>query len=176
MRSSSDLESTLTKLRKLCAKKGLVAGSNLSENLGKLAEALAPSLGLDLDAATRRAQGVVKTCKEKMGADVVITPEIFFEGFAAAELGRCPVHLGFGKSLVATAMTGAMLFEGGPYEKDVPMDLDELKECVMLDRGHQKLCQVVGDGALDLQGQHHASGGRGSLVYVDYQFAEEPLN
>jgi len=174
MRSSDGLSGGLAKLRKICAKK--ISGDHSAEPDRKaLAEALALSFGIDSDAARRQVDGIFNFCKEALGEDTKITLEVFLTGFEAFEIGKCPIHLGYGKSICSTAMVGAKLFEGGPFEADVPLGLEELKECIMVPKGHEKLMEAVNDGSFNLRDQFCASGGRGCIIFVDFTFQEEPL-
>eukprot|EP00931_Biecheleriopsis_adriatica_P009646 TRINITY_DN110708_c0_g1_i1.p1 TRINITY_DN110708_c0_g1~~TRINITY_DN110708_c0_g1_i1.p1 ORF type:complete len:532 (+),score=114.04 TRINITY_DN110708_c0_g1_i1:94-1689(+) len=176
MRSSSDVHGSLAKLQKICPKKGLTdTSADVGDKIKGLEESFALALGLDADAARRRVASTLQFCRDALGSSARVTLEMFLAGFVACEIGKCPIYLGFGKNVCSTAMAGAKLFEGGPYDGDGPLDLEDMKECIMLLRGHDKVMEAVNDGALSRQGQFHAAGGRGCTVSVDYEFTEEPV-
>lgn len=166
MRAASlDLDGVLARITKLRERKGYKPGEILPAS--ELVTVVAGALGITAEAAGRRVVEVLAFCKAA-GAE----GSAFAEGYAGLELGRCPVHLGAGKGLYAAGLVGAALFEGGPYEDGVPLDLEEMVEMRLLLRGNEGEAgglSSVARWSLPLE-EHQ------SLFGVNYEFTELPLS
>eukprot|EP00928_Gymnodinium_smaydae_P041855 TRINITY_DN28272_c2_g1_i1.p1 TRINITY_DN28272_c2_g1~~TRINITY_DN28272_c2_g1_i1.p1 ORF type:complete len:557 (+),score=118.57 TRINITY_DN28272_c2_g1_i1:3-1673(+) len=123
--ASGDLDGVLTRIRRACERRGYAPGAALPAS--DLTAVVAAALGLEQQAASTKVEEVLRFCalasrgeSEKAAA--------FTEGYGAIALGGCPVNLGFGIGPCAAGFAGAALFEGGPYEQGVPLDVSELRQ------------------------------------------------
>jgi len=142
--TSSDLSSRVRLFRKVCARSGLDPGA--AAGADAVAVAFATAAQIAKDVAERRVAEIGDLLRRV--SDGVTSPDAFVSGWVALELGRCPVHLGAGRGLSAAAAAGVLLFEGGPCEDgEVPLDAEDLGDCLVLPAGQEKVARALGGQA-----------------------------
>jgi len=103
--------------------------------------------------------------------DGTLTAEQFSRLVTALELGKFR-ELGTGGPVAASSKAGAKLYEGGPF-KDTPLDMQRLRENMMVQDGIEQVMGHVG-GATQQAPDWTAMWPYG-VFRCSYEFEERPL-
>jgi len=156
--ASADLHGALARIHQVCERKGLKPGEVLS--VKELSSLLGAALNLPSDAATRRVEQVLAFRAECGGEGAVA------DCLAAMELGQCPADFAAGIGPHAAGGSGLVLFEGGPYEDGVPLDIEALKETRLITSSQDRM-----------DGEEQSSRDVGELkLSCDFTFSELPVD